>query len=309
MTIPGLTAGTRIWGRGARVLLNGVMIAQHLPQQDGHRIEFRVVRHNRIEPNECEVRIYGLADEVRASITAGWEAARALILAAGGNGTVGDLILQVGYDGVLEQMCKCDIVEILHEPITPGWVTTIRAKDGVLPFANSLVSESIAPGVDANLVMKTLAASMKIAFLDADSEAEFQSQLSQFSGRMLDGGFVMEGPTRDVLTSFLDSLKLAWSFQDGKLQLLRFDGTTLDQAILLSPTTGLQRVRTRDLGAVTAWARINPRATPGRQVSLVDELGKPYGAGIFRIDKAEASGDTDEGPWDHQLELRPSVIA
>jgi hypothetical protein len=308
MSIPGVTAGERIWHRCARVSLNGKKIAEHLPQKPGHRIVLRIARTNRLEPNTGEVQIYGLAKEVRTAISSAFDAARKLILAGGGSGSIGDLVVEAGYDGVLEQVGKMDIISIEHEEADPGYVTTIKAQDGIFPFKHSVVSESLAPGVDVNLVKTVLAQSMRVAFLDADSEAAFQQALSTFQSKTLDGGLVLTGPSRKATTELLESLKLAWTYQDGKMVLLRFDGTKLDKAVLLGPQSGLQRFAEREEGRAVAHARLNGKLSPGRQVSVVDGFGKPKGAGIFRVDNVTHNGDTDGGAWESACDLRPSAV-
>lgn len=309
MTIPGLTVAERLWNRGARVKMNGKLIAEHLDDDTGHRIAFNIERHNRIEPNTAEVRVWGLSKTVRTAITAAFDAARKLILGKGGTGSIGDLVVEAGNDGVLSQICKMDVISIEHVPLRPGFVTVIKGQDGVLPFQNSFVNTSIAPGVDANVVKTLLVQSMKVAFLDADSEAAFQEAFAGWSQKTLPGGMVLQGPTRKVMTDFLDSLDLAWSHQDGKLVLLRFDQTTKDVAVLLSPDHGLQRFVPLELGRARVLARLNPLLLPGRQVQVIDGNGVPKGAGIFRTDRAMIEGDTDEeGPWSSTLELRPATL-
>jgi hypothetical protein len=156
--------GPRFWKRAARVTLNGVPVAVNL-NKDGLRVAFSCVRHNRIEPNEAECDIFGLDQASRDALTRAYDHARTLILAAvGAGGSVGDMVVEAGYDGVVAQLCKVDIVSITHEWLEPGWVTHIRGQDGVLPFANSIVNESLAPGVDVNLAKTILASAMKIAF-------------------------------------------------------------------------------------------------------------------------------------------------
>lgn len=307
--VPGITTQGRIWKRTCRITMNGHMVAEHFDEGD-HRIAFEVERHNRIEPNKGRVQIYGLSQANRDLIRKRFDQARQSVLDGGGSGSVGDLVVEAGYDGNVEQLSKMDIVDIEQEPLDPGWVLNIEAQDGVLPFANSIVNESIAPGVDVNVVKTVLASAMKVAFLDADSEKEFQTALSEFSARQVQSGMVLQGPARQVMTDLLDSMDLAWSFQDGKLRLLRFDGTTTDHAVLLSPDSGLKEVgvRFRNLGRANVLCFLNPKLHPGRQVSIVDGVGAPQGAGIFRVDRVHHVGDTQEGPWDSNVDVRPSTL-
>lgn len=306
--ITGLTVGARVWKPAASITLNGVPFVLNL-DREGYRISFRVVRHNRLEPNEAEVQVFGLHERTRTLLSANFEKARALLLGKGGTGSIGDMVISAGYDGIVSQLSKVDLIDIEHEDLQPGWVTTIRGQDGVLPFQNAFINESLAPGVDINLVKNLLTTSMQTAFLDADSEAAFSEAFASFSKTKVDGGIVLQGPAREVLTDFLTSLKLSWSYQDGKLVLLRYDGTTKDVAVLLAPSTGLMRkLKVRSFGRATAHTALNPLCHPGRQVHVYDELGKMQGAGVYRIDQVEHAGDTHGGAWISTLELRPSKV-
>lgn len=305
--IPNLTIGTRFFQRCARVRLGGKVVAESV-RSHGNRIEFSVSLHNRIEPNEGEITIYGLGETTRNAITTAYDTARAAALAGGGNGSVGDVELDVGHDGLLGNVFKADITEIRHRKLRPGWQTTIVARDGLLPFANGIVNETIAPGVDVNLAMTALATSMRIAFLDVDSEDAFRDALGQFVARQNENGLVLQGTTRDVLVDLLESMKVAWTFQGGKLVLTRFDKTTTDVAVLLAPQTGLHDdgIEFRSLGRVTARAVLDPKLAPGRQVAITESTGRPVGSERYRIDRSNITGDTDGGAWDAVLDCRPT---
>lgn len=310
MSAPGLTTGAALYQRTCRVTVGGTPIADYGFTEPGHDIAFRVSRNNQFQPNECEVVIHGLAKTKRDALTTAFEAARAIIVNSGGKGAIKDLRIEAGYAGIVELLAQMDITNLEHERGNGGgYATIIHGQDGIFPFGHSFVNESIAPGVDASLVMKTLQAAMGVAFLDADSEKAFQEALPAWTGKSLPGGMVLQGPSRKVLLDMLSSMRLTWSFQNGKLQLMQLDGTTTDLAVLLSPQTGLRNEpKFGQLGACTTESALIPALAPGRQVSLVDGLGKPYGQGIFRVDEVEHTGGTYDGDWTSRCKLRPSAL-
>lgn len=305
--IPGLTAGAQLWQRAARVTVAGQVVGDSIGG-DGHRISFSVTAHNRIDPNDGEITVFGLSQRNRDAISHAYDLAREAAIRGGGNGSVGDVTLEVGHDGVLSQVFKADITEIRHRRERPGWSTTITARDGLLPFANGIVNETIMPGVDINLAMTVIATSMRIAFLDVDSEGAFRDALTQFVARQNQGGLVLQGPTRDVLVELLESMRVAWTFEGGRLVLTRFDKTKTDFAVLLSPQTGLKLngIEHRSLGRMSVTAVLNPKLLPGRQVAVTDELGLPIGSERHRIDKSQINGDTRGDEWDVVCDLRPT---
>lgn len=305
MTIPGIRVGHRLWKRCARIKLNGTTVAEHGPEGHGHRIVFRVSRHNRVEPNDADVQIYGLSKEKRQRLTTAFETARTRVINAGGYGSIGDLSIEAGYDGVMGQLCLMDIVDITHEDLAPGWCTTIIGRDGVLPYGNTVVNESFGPGVPLNLVLQTLATSMGVALDSPD----YHVALAQFTRKQVRNGFVLQGPAREKLTEICEALALSWSIQDGKLVLTRFDQVSRDQAVLLTPAHGLtKRLQVRDFGRALAESRLNYLLSPMRQVQVLDSKGKPQGAGWYRIDQVDHSGDTDVGAWTSRLVLGASTL-
>lgn len=337
MTIAGATVGAEQWGRCVRITVNDTVIENF--DGDGLDLSFRTFRHNRPEPNECDVTIYNLAEADRDRLTAQYNEARETALEqrladrksdfeqslgkifgdkqervreGSGIGPFGKLRIEAGRSpGDLRILAEAEISELDHDPPRQGgvdWVTNVKAMDGWVPWREGFVSQSVAPGVDISDLMKVLTSSWQAA-LGADAEKALLEGLSNFNARKVDGmGYVLHGPHREVATNLLDSMNLAVSFQNGEIQFLPYDGTTNDFAVVLDYDTGLlDRPYRRALGKVQAMAYIDADLHPGRQIQLL-EFGDPVGAGIFRIDQVEQIGETFGNSWTATLQLRPTAL-
>lgn len=308
-----MTSATRNYHRMAAVWLHGTKIAEcKKPPDDGHRISFSVRRTHRATPSTASIQIYGLAAEKRTQISEVFEAARAKLFAEGDTvqGCIKDVRLDIGYDGKVSTLLVSDIVDIVHEEISPaGYVTTITAQDGGAPWRGSTINEMLMPGVPIDMVITVLTKAFDVAVLDADARKVLSEAMTGFSTKAVAGGYVLQGPTSQVMTDLFESMGLELSYQNGKLQLLKFMETKADVAVVLQPQTGLlRRPRWKRFGRVTLHCQAHPLLEPGRQVQLLDEAGAPQGAGIFRVDTAESTGDTHGGSWETVVEASPRNI-
>lgn len=305
-----MTLAGRNYHRIARVSLNGTVIAQcKAPPVNGHRIAFRCLRTHRAEPNTVSVQVYGLAPERRAEITRAFEVAQAKITTQGDTlqGWIHDVHLEIGYGDAMATLIRADIVEISHDDAGPAATTTVEGHDGGAPWRGSFVNETAMPGVSVDMLRTVFEAVEKIGFHDADSEQVFRSALQGFSKTEVQGGFVMQGPPMKVAVDLFEGMGLAFSVQNGKAMLFPFNKPINDRAVDLSPATGLlRRPIARSRGRVGLLCQAHPLLTPGRQVIIRNERGVLHGAGCYRVDSAESTGDTHSGVWETVVEASPS---
>lgn len=325
MSLPALTLGNPQFGRSCRIVVNDIEVArpgrtlaeiEALPVQGGFPeaadtgldVAFVVTRHNRIEPNTTEVTIYNLSEAHRNELRSTFDALYELgfeerVVAPGGRVRV-----EAGYGGVVEVLAEADIVDLDEDYDGTTWALTITAQDGYVPWRYGFVSESIAPGVDASVLWNLMLSSWN-ASMGAEAEAAFMAALPDFQAKVVQGGMVLHGETREVVPEILESMKLKLSFQDGEIVLLPFEGATLDEAVELNPDTGLLgRPRFKRNGMATASALLNPKLRPGRQVRLAKADRSVWGVGTYRIDWCEHRGTLPDGDWISTVELRPTKL-
>lgn len=320
-----MTAGVvDLFGRSCRIVVNTTAITNL--RGDGLDVTFRVVRHNRLEPNVADVQIFNLPKAIRDRLTAQYNEARRKAIEdrladaskpviAGkelepGVGPFGRMRVEAGYGEDLEILSEGDITHLEHERASSGteWITRVRAQDGYVAWRYGFISESLGTGVDIGDVQRIISGSMKAA-LSPRSEAVLSGAIDGFKTTKVPNGYVMHGPSREVMADLVDSLNLIITFQNGELVLVPADDALQDLAVVLGPETGLlDPVVTQELGKVTAPSLLNPKLVPHRQVHLTGTDGKVIGGGLFRVDEVEHRGQTLGEDWTSLSRLRPTDL-
>jgi hypothetical protein len=261
-------------------------------QIDALRVEFKVTRTLSATPNPLELTISNLSADTRAKLQP--------------KGAVVELV--AGYKGTAELIFRGDVRTIDHLRRGSEWATKILSGDGERAWNSARINESLAPGAKmSDAIMRSVSA-FGINAGNAVREVAaggFRGGLDQFSS-----GVVLHGPVKDVLGGLLESAGLDWSIQDMQLQLLRPGAVTEEQAILLSPETGL--IESPETGApdqkgnttgITKMrSLLQPGMRPGRQIRL-QSFSK---SGFYRCEKVVHVGDSHAiTPWYSEIEARP----
>ena len=254
------------------------------------RVTFNIEKSLDKHPNAAEIVIYNLTPQSRAqcvvrgtpiSIRAGYQAAQT-------NGII--------YSG--------QISESRSERDGMDWKTTIQARDGDTAWLQ-FSSHSFGSGVPKLKLAQTIAADLGYQ-LSPDAAARLATAGSTRSAVVLHGNAYAQ------MDRILTPLGLAWSVQDGALQVLDGGGATAEPAIVLSPSTGLigtpQPMEQYHAGntargqppAITLQALIQPGFRPGRLIALQAESLQ----GVYVCRKATYTGDTHGNEWTVNLEAR-----
>ncbi len=241
----------------------------------GLRVQFKVTKTLRPEPNTAEVTITNLSAETRRQVQ-----------------PAGSLVtLVAGYDGATKQLFQGDMRLGNHTRQGTEWVTRLEAGDGEKEVRQSKVVESFQAGARKEAVVKRLLETMKLNVRDAVATVAkkgLAAGAAEFAK-----GVSISGNTAKELTRILDGMGLSWSIQDGKVEILA-KGDLVGDAVFLSPATGL--VGTPEIGEkgyVKVRSLLNPLIRPGVGIVLDTEVIK----GTFRVEKAEYRGDTHGLDW------------
>lgn len=253
------------------------------------RCQFKVKKDSGSKPNTAELSISNLARATRASLQQ--------------RGV--PLIIQAGYPGTLATIFSGEVRTVDHVRRGSAWDTVIRSGDGERAYGFARVSKSYAAGVPVRVVLGELVASLGLD--PGDSEALFATLTEQYVN-----GFVAHGKASAVLEEVLGALGLEWSVQDGRVQVLRAGGVTREEAVFLSPETGLLDSPEHGSGdgqkpvpkasVVKIRSLLQPRLKPGGRVQVESEGLK----GVLRILSVEHVGDTEGGDWSSKLEAVPA---
>lgn len=233
------------------------------------------------EPNSCTLDIHNLAPGSRAQIGVGSK-----------------LILEVGYEGRLEQMFVGDVMFAPSAWEGPTAITRISALDGGRALRWARINESIAGPVSLATIVRRASEALGVGLGNAlDVVAAIGTAKTQ-------QGYVMTGRAADVLSDALEAAGYSWSVQDGQIQILADDASS-SEVIHLSPESGLvgSPVLTQPVkkgGPAILKAKAKARKFPcGGRVALTSA----FHSGVWKVMVANGMGDTHGSAWDVQLDL------
>lgn len=188
-------------------------------------------------------------------------------------------------------------VDVLHD--SQDWITKVTAGDGEHALRTARATRSFATDTRLDTVVRYFAEAIGVGAGNVSETLQGRG-LDQL-GDVFPSGFVASGRASMHLTTLLRSAGLTWSIQDGVLQVIPRGGALSRQAVRLasgsglvgSPTVGKDRT-------VNAKALLQPDLVPGQRVQLESDVID----GLYRIEKAEYSGETRGNDWYADLVLR-----
>lgn len=255
---------------------------------DKLRVQFKIEKTTDKEPNTCELTITNLAEGTRANlckkplivrVDAGWEEDGGARHLFGGD-------LRYGYS-------KRDGTD---------WSTILQLGDSSRAFQNARVNRSYAAGTSVLVALREAARSMGVG-LPKNVEADADLQ------RAFSAGVQLHGPAADELARLLAPYGYSFSFQDGRLQILKDDEVFATRALVISQDTGL--LGSPEFGApskdgkpptLTIRTLLYPQVTPGGMLSVQSESIN----GIFRAERVTHNGDSHGDDWCTEIECKPS---
>ena len=247
------------------------------------RVSFRVVRNLQKDPNPADITIWNLSEATRSALQE--------------RGVT--ILLEAGYQDDLKSLYLGDVGTVTHKHEGPDWITAIQAGDGQnLDIRRYLRSFSKGTSVkDALRGMLTnlgAAGEQAIAALKRGDLKGAEEQLIN--------GIASAAPTPDVIQKIAEGAGLEFSIQDGQVQILDKGKATNDEAVILSPSTGLiGSPQPGEKGIVRARSLLDGAIRPAGRIVIDSERID----GIFRIERAEHSGDNFGSDWYTDVEAKP----
>jgi hypothetical protein len=259
------------------------------------RMQFKIKADTGIHPNTCEIVVTNLSKDTRSQIKQ-----KGL-----------PIILQAGYPSTIATIFSGKTRTVDHVRENADWNSIIRAGDGETEFGFATISTSYRPGVPIATVLNDLLDHWvdPSTGLPLDTMVARQT-LAQVTGQY-QKGFVVHGKVSSHFDDILKSLGFEWSIQDGRVQVLPKGGTTNDEAVFLSPDTGLigspqhgsgdGKQPQKNAGAVKFKSLLQPKIKPGKKLAIQSEGVN----GVLRVISREHRGDTKGGDWVSEGEAMP----
>jgi hypothetical protein len=278
---------SELFQRAVRVIIGTKLVT-------GLRVQFKVKKTSKPEPNDGEVTIYNLSAESRAALAS--------------KGT--RIIVEAGYGDTIAQIFAGDSRAVDHVHEGPDWLTKVQLGDGERAYRWEMVSESFKPGNTFADVFARVARSTSLDVEDAIRavSANVHEQFTQ--------GYTAHGRALLEVGKLLKGRGLEHSIQDGKLQVLKEGSALSDTGPLLSAATGLigspahgtaANSKPSATGAVRGpqmlkvKSLLQPGLRPGGRFHLESLSVK----GDFRVVNVNHVGDTFGGDWFSEVEALP----
>jgi len=202
------------------------------------------------------------------------------------------VILEVGYGENFEQLFIGNISKSATKRQGANMVTTLTIEDAGKALREVRFDKSYESGISIKTTIKEVAQT----FRDAAGVivGNLAGVFASVDDKKEQSGLALSGMAKDVMDNLVGKLNLEWSMQDNNFQLLQPDQGTQEEAVLLTPQTGLLGVPAkRGDDGIEFVSLIIPRIRPGRLVTIHSEH-------IFetvKVTKATYRGDTHGQPW------------
>ena len=275
-----------LFNREVTLNAGGIQVATRLENgkySQPLRITFQVTKTRKKSPNKCEISIFNLSEEHRASLQKSSQLVE----------------LEAGYLGSTSKIFQGELqyAKSFHDGNT--WVTTMQAADGKSAYRGARINKSFSGKVSLTDALKEVATAMGISKGNLDKAIAAGSKRKNLGA--FENGIVLSGKAEMEMDKITKAMGISWSIQDGQLSFLSPKGFLGDTATLLSPATGLiGSPEPGEKGKIELDCLIQARIMPGHRVKVESNQV----TGFYRVEQTDINGDT-HGPWDAALECSP----
>lgn len=218
-------------------LIVGQPGAGNATEVTGLKITFNIIKTLKQDPNRNEAVIWGLSPETRARLE---RPNTRCELHAGYNENGGPIL-----------MFRGNVTFCWHQFDRPDVMTNLELSDGDKELRDTLLSLSYGKGVSNRKVISDIASAMGCELYMPDDVAT----------RVWEAGFSFYGGARSALNKAARASGLAWSIQNGVLQVIKTGGATQRRAIVLADDSGMIGSPERQRQTAAQVARVRDQTT------------------------------------------------
>lgn len=261
------------------------------------RIRFKAKKTASADPSTLELGVYNLSAATRAKLSG---SARPPV------------VLMAGYVEAAGVIFAGPARTIDHVREGADWVTQVRCGDGEQAYAG-VSSWSFKAGTKKGDVLGRWTEDVKALGIDvADAQAAIRKGGIAGLKEYFTQGYSAHGRTMKEGDRLFASIAAEYSIQDGVLVITEVAKPSSEQAVVLSPATGLlgspdhgapEKVEgeTQAVSLLKAKALLNGELRPMRQMKLESTSRD----GFYRVESVEHTGDSHGQDWFTAVEARP----
>ncbi|MEW5804664.1 MAG: hypothetical protein AB1847_21450 [bacterium] len=281
-----------LWDRSAAVSFGPRCRLNEGIKVIGLRIAFEIEKTSEsLVPNTGRISIYNLHPKHWAMLESG-ERSLAVILEAGYGGNLEELFVGDIKKAALSSEDTKNVASVTVTSQGPDTVTIIEAASGSKAM-EAIIDKSYAEGTDLKIPAIDLVQTMRdTGGIMINGVLDFL-RTGSFAPKKAQTGLVLSGSSALHLDNLTGALGLEWSIQDNDMQMMTAGGKTTEEAVLLTPKTGLIGSPVRREEGIEFTALIQPKIRPGRAVRI--ESARV--TGNYRVNKAKFTGDTHDNAW------------
>lgn len=268
-------ANKKFFGRVVRVTIkpktgDGIIL-------DGFDIAFDVDKNLEQEPNKAKITCYNLPDELRDKLQLKDDAL---------------LTLEAGYKQTYATIFEGNLTHALSAISGSDWVTNLEAEEKLKAYRSSFVAKSYGAGTPFKTVVEDIVKS----FEGFKVTPEITRVISSI-GETFPSGLTIDGPSAKVLSNVLRGVGLAFSIQNGQIQILEPGKASDKPPLVLDYSSGLVNVpqlgEKKEKATISFQCFINPELVPGRRVQL-KEPKSVAGTYVAQVVKPKGSNFDNE---------------
>jgi hypothetical protein len=212
---------------------SGGLLVRDSIANPGLRMQFEVIKTLRSKLNTALIRVYNLSPDNVGKI----------------KGEFQDVLLKAGYEGAVSDLFRGQIRHVSTYRDGNDWITEIDAADGDRDATTATVNITLAAGTTTTQAIQKITAAFKTTTVGHIVVKE----RTRLRGR------VLCGLATDHLDSFAIDNDAHWSFQDGRLDIVRADSTLPTEAIVITAATGMLGAPEVDDKGIAVECLLNPR--------------------------------------------------
>jgi hypothetical protein len=270
------------------------------------KIEFDITKSITESTKYNTIRIYNLSSDTQKKLSDIIEENQYLI----SKGTSALLLnLYAGYaeDTGLEMLYIGNVINVSSKKQPPDIITEFTCAEAASNLKNNYISMGFNSGVTTKQIAQGFAENAGLS-IDNTSYIPFDSFAH---------GYSASGTIKENLTKFLRQIGCHWTIEKNKILITKQGYASNDTVVELSADSGLigspERIDTSGNDSDTAKIKhgwkikclLRPQLLPARQIKIDSSFVK----GIFIIDSVVHRGNTMDGDWTSEIEIKTGINA
>lgn len=256
-----------------------------------NRLVFNVESTSVAASNKSKIDIYNIAPESRTFLEQ-----RQLVV-----------FLKAGYEGGISTIFFGDVIRRDTSRNGPDVITSLECGDAENILGTAHIEIGFGPGITNVEIIELAAAQLKLSagIQKGVKTVQYQS------------GFSFSGLVTDLLAQLTKEVGTEHTIRNGELIILPILEPDEQEAVLITPETGLIGFPTKTIDGLEFTSLLNPEIVPGRSVKVESkQFQGEFGAraeivsseslvksgDILKARKVIHDGDTASGPWFTKVE-------